>query len=359
VPVDVGTVQAHLRGRRWYAGEAVTEVVDLGDLGEVRHVLAVVGRAAYQCFLDGDGEDAVGDPAVVAALSGMDDPPGAKPLGVEQSNTSLVLEDGSLAKIFRRLHHGPNPDVEVPRVLGERRFSGVVSPLHTWQQDGWDLGVIVPFLEGATDGWDVALGTADPAPLAFELGTLIAGLHAALAGAFGATPSDPAGYVDVYEQAVSAAGALPDPVLRGRLRSLAQGGACLRVHGDLHLGQLLLHAGTWRIIDFEGEPDRSLEERIRPASPLKDVAGMIRSFAYAAAVAGHPDDWQSRAVDAFQTAYLTSPAVDGLLPSDPEPVLDAYILEKAVYELAYERGHRPDWAWIPQAAIDRLIGADR
>jgi maltokinase len=354
VPVDVGTVQAHLRGRRWYGGEDVVDVVDLGDVGEVRHVLAVVEGAAYQCFLDDDGDDAAADPAVISMLTDGD-APAAKPLGVEQSNTSLVLDDGRLVKLFRRLHHGPNPDVEIPTVLGERRFSGVVAPLSTWSQDGWDLGVVVPFLEGATDGWDIALGAADPAPLAYELGTVIAGLHAALAGAFGATNAEPATYVDVYETAVADAGALPDPVERGRLRSLSTGGARIRVHGDLHLGQLLHHESTWKIIDFEGEPDRSLAERMVPASPLKDVAGMVRSFAYAAAVAGHEDGWESRAVDAFQTAYLTSPAVNGLLPSDPGPVLDAYILEKAVYELGYERGHRPDWVWIPQAAIDRLV----
>lgn len=355
VGVDVAAVQEHLEGRRWYAGDRVTEVIDLGRLGDVEHVLGVTGAAAYQCFIGPDGDDAATDRAVLQAVTGIDDPPPAKPLGAEQSNTSLVLEGGRLAKLFRRIHHGPNPDVEVPRVLGERRFNGVVAPLATWSRDGWDLGVVVPYLEGATDGWDVAAVTDDPAPLAYELGTVVAGLHAALAGAFGASHADTAGYVELYDRAVADVGAKPDPVERGRLRTLSEPGALIRVHGDLHLAQLLRHEGSWRVIDFEGEPDRPLEERTAPASPLKDVAGMVRSFAYAAAVAGHPLGWEERAVDAFQMAYLTSAAVTGLLPSDPAPVLDAYILEKAVYELAYERGHRPDWVWIPSAAIDRLV----
>jgi len=330
-------------------------VLDLGDLGPVRHVLGLVDGAAYQCFIDEDGQDAVDHPAVIARMTGETDPPEARSLAVEQSNTSLVLTDGRLAKVFRRLHPGPNPDVEVPASLGARDFAGVVAPVATWTQEGWDLGVVVPFLSGAADGWDVALATADPAALAFELGGVIADLHAALAEAFGAAPADPATYVHVYEAAVEGAQGVVDPVERGRLRFMQEPGAAIRVHGDLHLGQLLRHEGRWRVIDFEGEPTRSLVERKAHASPLKDAAGMVRSFAYAAAVAGHEEGWDHRAADAFLTAYLTSPAVAHLLPSEPGPVLDAYILEKAVYELAYERGHRPDWAWIPETAIARLV----
>jgi len=89
------------------------------------------------------------------------------------------------------------------------------------------------------------------------------------------------------------------------------------------------------------------------------VAGMLRSFAYAAVVGGHGDSWERAATGACRAAYLSDPAVAGLLPSDPEPVLDAYLLEKAVYELAYERGFRPDWAWIPERAVRHLVGGDR
>ena len=147
--------------------------------------------------------------------------------------------------------------------------------------------------------------------------------------------------------------------------------AAIRVHGDYHLGQVLRTDAGWFVLDFEGEPARPLEERRQPSSPLKDVAGMLRSFDYAAAVAlrERPEEaraahqqqalaWEERNRQAFLKGYFATDGVAELLPGDTGDVLaalTAWVLDKAVYELGYEIAHRPDWAVIPEAAITRLV----
>jgi maltokinase len=141
------------------------------------------------------------------------------------------------------------------------------------------------------------------------------------------------------------------------------------VHGDYHLGQVLRTDAGWYVLDFEGEPARPLEERRRPTSALKDVAGMLRSFHYASAVARTERDaeeldelaaaWEERNREAFLRGYLRAAGPGGVLPPDPDcvgAVMAAFELEKAVYELGYERAYRPDWEAIPLAALRRLTG---
>ena len=150
-------------------------------------------------------------------------------------------------------------------------------------------------------------------------------------------------------------------------------GPAIRVHGDLHLGQTLRSANGWVIVDFEGEPARPEEERDAPSSPLRDVAGVLRSLHYATAVAcrERADDdqdaparaamWETRNRAAFLNGYLPDATRGGFLPSTPASttvVLDAFELDKAVYELAYEHAHRPTWTDIPLAAIRRILGGD-
>ena len=138
----------------------------------------------------------------------------------------------------------------------------------------------------------------------------------------------------------------------------------IRTHGDLHLGQTMLTPeGGWKVLDFEGEPARPLPERRLKRSPLRDVAGMLRSFAYAASAsslqrgAPAPDDWEERARAAFLDSYFAT--VDSrLLPhgqQNTERLLQIFELEKAVYELRYELNNRPDWVRIPVAGIARLL----
>jgi maltokinase len=134
-------------------------------------------------------------------------------------------------------------------------------------------------------------------------------------------------------------------------------GAAIRTHGDYHLGQVLRHESRWYVLDFEGEPARPIAERVALSSPLRDVAGMLRSFAYAVAVGGHAPEWERSARDAFLGGYRATPGVDELLPADAGPVMDAFELDKAIYEVGYERAHRPDWAEIPLTAVRRLTGS--
>jgi trehalose synthase-fused probable maltokinase len=154
--------------------------------------------------------------------------------------------------------------------------------------------------------------------------------------------------------------------IRDRLQMLSHqsaGGRLIRHHGDYHLGQTLTSPSGWVILDFEGEPARSLPERRRKRSPLRDVAGMLRSFAYAAsAMEQHggrevPEGWEDAARGAFLSGYLgrVEPV---LMPAGQAAIgklLSIYELEKAVYELRYELNNRPDWVGIPVGAIVRLL----
>src|SRR5439155_12290607 len=151
-----------------------------------------------------------------------------------------------------------------------------------------------------------------------------------------------------------------------RLRWVEDPGPTIRVHGDYHLGQVMRTDNGWYVLDFEGEPARPLEERRRPSSPLKDVAGILRSLHYASETAvrnyDQPDQaerlgmlaaaWEGRNRRAFLDGYCETAQPAGLLPGDDASVatvLGAFELDKAVYELAYEQSHRPDWVGIPLA----------
>src|SRR5262249_20861681 len=156
------------------------------------------------------------------------------------------------------------------------------------------------------------------------------------------------------------------------LRGVEDPGRSIRIHGDYHLGQTMRTDAGWFILDFEGEPASPLEERRKPSSPLRDVAGMLRSFQYAAEVAlaergsESTDDelrswgvrWEQHVADAFRRGYFDTAGIDDLLPVGPrerDTVLNAFILAKAVYEVGYEMAHRPDWVRIPLEAVSRLV----
>jgi trehalose synthase-fused probable maltokinase len=138
----------------------------------------------------------------------------------------------------------------------------------------------------------------------------------------------------------------------------------IRIHGDYHLGQTVYGSTDWVILDFEGEPGRPLLERRRKRSPLRDVAGMLRSFAYAASGAALlrgasvPEGWEQAARERFLDGYMA--AVDqAILPAGAsaiQKVLAIFELERALYELSYELNNRPDWVAIPVACISRLLG---
>ncbi|MEE4494668.1 maltokinase N-terminal cap-like domain-containing protein [Streptomyces sp. BE230] len=296
-------------------------------------------------------------------------------LDTEQSNSSLVYGDSYILKIFRRVFPGTNPDLELPLALAREGCGRVPAPVAWFEAatpERLTLGVLQPYLRGAQDGWQLALralATGDDfTPEALALGRATAEVHTALAAAL-PTPSLHRAQTDQLAAAMvrrleAAAHAVPAlvpyvPGLRAAfdaVTALGHGGhgwAAQRVHGDLHLGQTLRGSdGFWSLIDFEGEPARPLPERRSPQPPVRDIAGMLRSFDYAAR--SHRPwnaDWAARCRTAYCDGYAQAAGVD---PRDEPELLRAHETDKAVYEVLYEARHRPDWLPVPMAAIHRL-----
>ncbi|MET9257466.1 maltokinase [Streptomyces sp. NPDC003717] len=290
-------------------------------------------------------------------------------LDAEQSNSSLVYGDEFILKLFRRIQPGVNPDLEVPDALARQGCGRVPAPvawLRTTSPYEATLGVLQPFLPGASDGWTLAqnaLAAADDFTAeAHELGRATADVHLALASAF---PTGPAGENDrtasaMTERLTTAAHHVPAlqpfvPGLRSAFAALAtcdSGPPAQRIHGDLHLGQVLRAGRDWFVIDFEGEPSRPLAERRSAHSPVRDIAGMLRSFDYAARQR-RPwrPEWARRCREAFCAGYAARAGWD---PRKKHGLLRAYETDRAVYEVLYEARHRPDWLPVPMAAIERL-----
>ncbi|MFD6529373.1 maltokinase [Streptomyces sp. NPDC060184] len=299
-------------------------------------------------------------------------------LDTEQSNSSLVFGDAYILKILRRVFPGTNPDLELPLALVGEGCGRVPAPVAWFEAttpEPLTLGVLQPFLRGAEDGWQLALGALaegrDFVPEARALGRATAEVHSALASALPgpdlrlpATGQLVAGMTQRLESTAQAVPALLPyvPALRAAFDAVAELGhrgrswATHRVHGDLHLGQTLRAAdGFWSLIDFEGEPARPLAERRSPQPPVRDVAGMLRSFDYAAR-SHRPwsDAWAERCRSAYCEGYAD---VSGTDPRSEPELLRAHETDKAVYEVLYEARHRPDWLPVPMAAIQRLAAS--
>src|SRR5829696_4395364 len=316
-------------------------------------------------------------------------------IGVEQSNTSVVFGEELILKAYRRLEPGINPELEVLRFLTERGFPNIAALVGWYGYSGplitATLGILQRFIPDAEGGWELALDELRNDPERFlgrvrRLGEVTGDLHSALANDPSDSdfcPEEPSAEAlglltaTVDEEIESIFLELPegvealDPIMgrgeevRDRLRMFTHVGASGRVirhHGDYHLGQVLWSDEDWVVIDFEGEPARSLPERRQKRSPLRDVAGMLRSFAYAASASEiergvkPPDDWEERARAEFVAGYVDE--VDSsIIPSGQafDRLLALFELEKAVYELRYELDNRPDWVRIPVAGILRLL----
>jgi maltokinase len=354
---------------------------------------------------DATAYDAVFDPdlalVILDAVAPHEKAERARLMAAEQSNTSIVYDERIILKLFRGIQPGHNPEVEITTALTAQGFRCVAEPLAVQRVGPYDLAILQPFLAGAVEGWAMALtslrdlfGMHDTASIpiitpdapppppdpgqaggdfsgeAARLGSMTGAMHVALADAFGRHPADPKAWAasiaaqletvqpgDVDHEAAHA--------LLDRLADLDPGPA-IRVHGDYHLGQVLRTDAGWYVLDFEGEPARPLEDRRRYSSALKDVAGILRSFHYASAVARTERGdalqdlaaaWEQRNRKAFLRGYMEAAGVGSVLPPDPEAidvVLAAMELEKAVYELGYERAYRPDWEAIPLAALRRI-----
>lgn len=348
------------------------------------------------------GSDALHDPASAAFVMALLDtsarrgdisferepnvvlPTGAPPRvsSAEQSNTSVIFGKEAMFKAFRRVSPGINPDIEINRVLG-RAGNGNVAKLLGAYETVWDgqpcpLGMLTDFAPGSTEGWDMATASSraryggqpggDLTAETYRLGEAVASVHKALADELGSGtaefPVDTA-----LSRLASAAAQVPalaeyQPAIEARFRELAGVPMTVqRMHGDLHLGQVLRTPDTWLLIDFEGEPGAPLEERRKPDSPIRDVAGMLRSYEYAACqpLVGDEVDTQAIAlatswVDENRASFCDGyAAVAGTDPRAEHSLLAAYELDKAVYEAAYESRYRPDWLPIPLRSISRLV----
>ena len=320
-------------------------------------------------------------------------------LGVEQSNTSVSWGERSILKLFRRVLPGLNPDLEVHRALRSVN-SNEVAALQgavegTFDGEPFTLAMLQDFAANSADGWSMALASVrdllaeadlradevggDFAGEASRLGETVAVVHDELRRALGETSRDARELAAVWHERLGATVAevpVLAPYVDGiratydAVAGLAEGMPTQRVHGDLHLGQTLRTPRGWLLIDFEGEPAAPLAERVRPDSALRDVAGMLRSFDYAAfhqILAREPaafddaahdsqltwraNEWAERNRAAFCEGYALQSGTD---PRDQRALLRAFELDKAVYELLYETRSRPAWAPIPLASIARL-----
>ncbi len=383
------------------------------------------------------------------ALLAMEIPENAeiRRLSVEQSNTSLVVGDHAMVKLYRRLTRGEHPEAEMGLALAERGFKNTPALLGQIVQVDSDgtptvLGVVQKFLHNQGDAWSwvqkilergqrdlqVVSPEAKGAPplavgelLSFArvLGTRLGEMHAALAkpgtsAAFEPSPIRAEDCERLAERVSARVGEACDNLARlrespqatlsaeatqlvtrileqaARVRQhipaqarRAQGSIQIRIHGDLHLGQVLVAQGDAYLVDFEGEPARTLEERRALSTPLRDVAGMLRSFDYAAEVAaralppvekaggrGSPrpalwEEFRLGAGPAFLEAWRAATAAmpfAAAQAADADALLDLVLLERAAHEIVYEATNRPDWLAVPLRSfaelVDRIARAD-
>jgi maltokinase len=384
------------------------------DLGDVHAYDALHDRAATALWLAafvraGDAAEATerdGD-LTFERLPGHDLDPDAHAtlFSGEQSNSSLAFGDDALMKVFRKVTPGFNPDVVIHRALTERG-SEHVAALYGWLEvkgegEPLQLAMLQQFLRTASDGWELALASVrdlfaeadlhadevggDFAGEAERLGLATAQVHDTLADAFPTEVWGPEQLTVLSEAMLtrleSAIAVVPQlgehaDALRRTFRDvadLAGAGATAvaqRVHGDFHLGQTLRTVKGWKIVDFEGEPAKLLAERVLPDLVWRDVAGMLRSFDYAAhaviadfqadddarrQIAFRAAEWADRNQAAFLRGYTdTSGRTTDGFSAAQDVVLRAYIADKAVYEAVYETRNRPTWLPIPLEALARL-----
>jgi maltose alpha-D-glucosyltransferase / alpha-amylase len=423
VPLQLALARARRGATLGYITDAFT-LPELGPalLDALRSSLVLRGADSELRFLPTEALQALEvDPSL-----------GARWLGAEQSNSSLVIGNAAIIKMFRRLNKGAHPESEMGRELTERGYANIAQLLGEVIRvedsgDCYVLAVVQRFHHSQGDAWywtqdqlgrllsDTGIGVpvdrdvesqqlADLERFAAVLGRRLGEMHAVLAAS---TSEDFVAAVageqqcrqwmdGVRAQVEAAMSALADhgdwsdpaddhrarwllarrvPLLE-RIEGLAMSGVeskITRIHGDLHLGQVLVSMEDAIFIDFEGEPARSLEDRRARTSPLRDVAGMLRSFDYAAAMAERslPPAPEQRApglaltqryreltAAAFVDAYRA--AADGVghgwrNDGDAERLTTLFLIEKASYEIAYEAANRPDWLSVPVRGLLWLV----
>jgi trehalose synthase-fused probable maltokinase len=405
---DVAPVVGRMANGRW--------MVDVSTDQESARALLQRLAAGADLATAGGGAVRFGDLTREAAAFLRGAPP-VRTLGADQSNTSLGIGEALVLKLFRRVQPGENPEVEIGRFLTTRTAFRDFSPLHgsatyvAAHGPACTVGVLQAWVDNSGDGWryvqhrlaselDQAGSWASVRDDLFRLGAITAGFHLASASdpespRFAPAPIESADVRNwvtaVMRQAASALQHVRNGPLEANERAPLEralalagpgtwrhlppidspgGSFCgIRIHGDFHLGQTLKTASGFVLIDFEGEPTRTVEERCRKQCALKDVAGMLRSFEYALVTActGAPDRMDPLRTrlnmsGTFLEGYFSAPAMATavFLPAHTdarERWIRFFEIEKAVYELDYELNNRPDWAHIPARGLLRLLDA--
>jgi maltokinase len=354
------------------------------DADAVQAILDVASGARSVTGLEGDTTGEAPAPAGASRV-----------VSGEQSNTSIIGGPGGergswIAKVFRVVHPGDNPDVVITGALtraGSKPVPALLASIRaTWPAgDAFVTGhllAVSEFVSGADDAWELyrqhALATLrgdeQEAPDARALGAAVAAVHRDLAEALGtaeASEADTLRFITGLEQRLGWAREQASDALaeldaeldraEAQLREIRSIGQLQHIHGDLHLGQVLRSSsGDWLLLDFEGEPLRPMHERAVREPRLRDVVGMLRSFDYAAGSAqqqlgdadpARADAWVREQQQAFLAGYAeASGPVD-----EHDPVFRALLLDKALYEVVYEVRNRPDWLPVPLDAVKALL----
>lgn len=379
-----------------YGGRAETYQLLLGvqDDGPSRvgpaHILGTieVGERSYQVY------DAMVDDVLRSVIVRRIAPDlsvrSTELLTGNRTNQTLVIDGSALCTIFRRIESGPNPEVELTDALARRGFDRIAAPLAVWRRGRTDLAVVRSLVRRARPGHDLAAESlaelferrvipkatrSDFAREAERLGDTIARLHTALADAFG---TEPASGRDLAQWLVAGLDRYgPDHPSRdaiiARFRRLDDAddlGLVTRIHGDLDLDSVLWTRRHWLVVGFEGDPARPVAERRELSSPMRDIAGLLRSFHYAAEIVAadqtDPDDpeiavlaasWSERASEAFITGYTAFDPVHSLLPhhrASRDALLTVFEIEKALIEVA-DSTRSQSSSEIPERAVRRLV----
>ncbi len=403
-PVRVADSEVLREGRPglvWLAAEAGATLyqllVGIRSEADADQQLRRRESAVLGLIEDGSGPavayDALVDPELAVYLLGVVTGGGetasrVRHVGSGRASACLVFDERLVLKLFRRLEQGPNLHVEVALALDEAGFNHLPAPITVWRREERELGLVQEFLAGGTTGWSLAMASlrdlyasgaspekagADFGPEARRLGEMTARLHMALERAFGSEPGDPESWRASVARQLAAINVEGDEValeVLDALETVEDPGRATRVHGDFHLGQVMRTEVGWFAVDLSGDPAHSVADRRARASPLRDVAAMLRSFEFATAVASRErgpgesdvarlaEAWDRRNRAAFLGGYLGTPGIERILPEQPEsfdPVLAAFELERAAIELAYELSHRPWRSGVPRRAMDRLL----
>jgi maltokinase len=394
---DGSALAEQIAAARWYGGKgaAIETVTEQDRLelpgGAALHVLAVRAEdRADECYLYLTGEERIGEPLVQAIAAGGDHGdwsfrPGMvlrgllpadlsqRPIGADQSNTTVVVGERLALKMYRRLEPGRHPDIEIGQYLTEQAsvaFVPAYAGAVRWR--GHAIAMLQAYVSNADDGWEwgaAAVQAGEVGDIA-RLGANSRNLHGALAQ----LESRPATAAEQHDWRRSADAQLERvlelvdadtrselqgyaPRLREEFAAVEQGPPPLLtpVHGDYHIGQILRSRDGLRVVDFEGEPTKPLADRNGLGMPLRDVAAMLRSFDHLARyvdrdlMPGHPrriEAWIVNAREAFLEAY-----------GDHDPrLLRALEVEKETYEFVYAATFLPEWTYAAMGGMRWLMG---